>query len=146
MKSTEFVPNMRCYQAVIQVRRGTVRATARTLIFAESSLQARVLLEAMYGQGSVASVAQIHEQRLGEVASPNNALVPAEPRVFPTAYRQRLIRNALVNKLKRDALQVNPTIDDIRAARDEFKTLQKRADFQHAEKMRLSALRQRRPK
>ena len=139
VKIIEITQGMNCYQAVIRTQRGTTRITARTLIFATSAADARALLVAQYGAGSVQSISRVAERDLRETAA-----VPVQPKIFPKAYKQRLVRNALVNRIKQNALHVNPTIDDLKAAQDQFDTEQKRADLEYAEEMKWAAIRQKR--
>ena len=139
MKIIEITQGMNCYQAVIRTQRGPSRISSKTMIFATSVKDAQALLTAQYGAGSVQSISRMEERCLRETAP-----VPVEPKIFPKAYKQRLVRNALVNRIKQNALRVNPTIDDLKAAQDQFYIGQKRADLEYAEHMKWAAIRQRR--
>ena len=70
------------------------------------------------------------------------------PRILPTAYTHKLAQNALLAQMKRNALQVKPTIDDLRAAQDKFETEQKRIDREYDEwaedKLKWAEIRKRR--
>ena len=136
MKITEIVNGVHCYVATVRIKRGKTTTTAKTIIYAENATQARNLLTAMYGDDSVVSVNKVSESDLNETnlpkAVPNRTIPRADekpvPRVLPTAYTKKLAQNSLVNHMKRHALQVKPTIDDLRAAQDDFETEQKRID------------------
>lgn len=141
MKITEIVNGVHCYVATVRLKRGKTTNTAKTIIFAENATQARNLLSLMYGDNSVVSVSKVSEADLNETninqAVPNRTIPRADekpvPRVLPTAYTKKLAQNALLNQMKRNALQVTPTIDDLRAAQDDFEIEQKRIDREYDE-------------
>ncbi len=145
MKITEIVNGVHCYVATVRIKRGKTTTTAKTIIHAENATQARNLLSAMYGDDSVVSVSKVSESDLNETNLPKavpNGTIPRPtptqapkpvPRVLPTAYTQKLTQNSLVNQMKRNALQVKPTIDDLRAAQDDFESEQKRIDREYDE-------------
>ena len=135
MKITEIVNGVHSYVATVRVKRGKTTTTAKTIIYAENATQARNLLSAMYGDNSVISVNKVSESDLNEtvpnrtIPRPTQTQTPKPiPRVLPTAYTHKLAQNALLAQMKRNALQVKPTIDDLRAAQDDFETEQKRID------------------
>ena len=139
MKITEIVNGIHCYVAAVRIKRGKSTATAKTIIHAESITQARNLLSAMYGDNSVVSVSKVSESDLNETqlnqavlnrTTPTQATKPA-PTILPTAYTHKLTQNALLAQMKRNALHVKPTIDDLRAAQDDFETEQKRIDREY---------------
>jgi hypothetical protein len=144
MKITEIVNGVHCYVATVRIKRGKTTATAKTIIYAENATQARNLLSLMYGDNSVVSVNKVSESDLNEATVnqvvPNRTTSPQAPklvpRVLPTAYTQKLAQNALLAQMKRNALQVKPTIDDLRAAQDKFETEQKRIDREYDEALR----------
>ncbi len=156
MKITEIVNGIHCYVATVRAKSGKTTATAKTIIFAENATQARNLLTAMYGDDSVVSVNKVSESDLNETnlpkAVPNRTTqrpVPKPvPRVLPTAYTHKLAQDALVNQMKRNALQLKPTIDDLKAAKSDFEVEQKRIDRAYDEalkdKEKWAAIRKRR--
>jgi hypothetical protein len=148
MKITEIVNGVHSYVATVRAKRGKTTTTAKTIIYAESNTQARNLLSAMYGDDSVVSVSKVSESDLNETnmnhavpdrTTPRPTQTQATkpiPRVLPTAYTHKLAQNALLAQMKRDALQVKPTIDDLRAAQDKFETEQKRIDRAYDEALK----------
>lgn len=150
MKITEIVNGVHSYVVTVRVKRGKTTTTAKTIIHAESITQARNLLSAMYGDSSVVSVSKVSESDLSEsnlnqtnlIQTVPNRTTPRPPptqahkpvpRVLPTAYAHKLAQNALLAQMKRNALQVKPTIDDLRAAQDKFETEQNRIDREYEE-------------
>ena len=148
MRITEILVSIHCFVAVVRVKRGKTTTTAKTIIHAENATQARNLLCLMYGDNSVVSVSKVAESDLNETTV--NQVVPNRttprpsqtqatkpiPRILPTAYTHKLAQNALLAQMKRNALQVKPTIDDLRAAQDKFETEQKRIDRAYDEMLR----------
>jgi len=132
MKITEIVNGVHCYVATVRIKRGKTTTTAKTIIHAENITLARNLLSVMYGEDSVISVSKVYESDLNE-AVPNGTIPSHVPRLLPKAYTQKLTRNALVNQMKRNALHVKPTIDDLRIAQDKFEGEQKRIDREYEE-------------
>jgi hypothetical protein len=148
MKITEIVNGVHSYVATVRIKRGKTTTTAKTIIHAESITQARNLLSAMYGDNSVFSVSKVAESDLNETnlnqvvphrtiprLTPTQVTKPI-PRVLPTAYTHKLAQNVLLAQMKRNALQVKPTIDDLRAAQDKFETEQKRIDRAYDEALK----------
>jgi len=148
MKITEIVNGVHCYVATVRAKRGKTTTTAKTIIYAESTTQARNLLSLMYGDDSVVSVTKVNQSDLHETylnqAVPNRTIPrPAQtqapklvPRILPTAYTHKLAQNALLAQMKRNALHVKPTIDDLRAAQDKFEGKQKRIDRAYDEALK----------
>jgi hypothetical protein len=148
MKITEIVNGVHSYVATVRVKRGKTTTTAKTIIHAESITQARNLLSAMYGDNSVVSVSKVSESDLNEtnlVQTVSNRAIPRltptqatkpVPRILPTAYTHKLAQNALLAQMKRNALQVKPTIDDLRIAQDKFEGEQKRIDRAYDEALK----------
>ena len=152
MKITEIVKGIHCYVATVRAKRGKTTTTAKTIIYAESTTQARNLLSLMYGDSSVVSVSKVSESDLNETqlkqTVPNRTTSPQAPRpaqtqapkpvprILPTAYTHKLAQNALLAQMKRNALHVKPTIDDLRAAQDKFEGEQKRIDRAYDEMLR----------
>ena len=152
MKITEIVNAVHCYVATVRAKRGKTTTTVKTIIHAENATQARNLLSLMYGDESVVSVTKVNESDLHETylnqAVPNRTTAPQAPRpaqtqapkpvprILPTAYTHKLAQNALLAQMKRNALHVKPTIDDLRAAQDKFEGEQKRIDRDYDEAMK----------
>ena len=135
MKITEIVNGIYCFTAIVRAVNGKSRTTARTMIFADGISQARALLSSMYGKDNVLSVSRVSEAHLDE-AVPNGTAKNSVPRILPTAYTHKLAQNALLAQMKHNALQVKPTIDDLRAAQDKFEGEQKRIDRAYDEKLK----------
>jgi hypothetical protein len=144
MKITEIVNGIHCYVATVRIKRGKTTTTAKTIIHAENATQSRNLLSLMYGDNSVVSVSKVAESDLNETSA--NQVVPhrTTPRlapksvltILPTAYTHKLTQNALFAQMKRNALHVKPTIDDLRAAQDKFEGEQKRIDRAYDEALK----------
>jgi hypothetical protein len=153
MKITEIVNGVHSYVATVRVKRGKTTTTAKTIIYAENATQARNLLSLMYGDNSVVSVSKVSESDLNE-AVPNRTTSPQAtkpiPRILPAAYTHKLAQNALLAQMKRNALHVKPTIDDLKAAQDKFEGEQKRVNREYEESLKDSekwaAIRKRRLK
>ncbi len=136
MKITEIVNGVHSYVATVRVKRGKTTTTAKTIIHAENATQARNLLSLMYGDNSVVSVSKVSDSDLNETSVnqvvPNRTIPRADqkpiPGVLPTAYTHKLAQKALLDQMKRNALHVKPTIDDLRAAQDKFEGEQKRVN------------------
>jgi hypothetical protein len=148
MKITEIVNGVHSYVATVRVKRGKTTTTAKTIIHAENATQARNLLSLMYGDNSVVSVSKVSVSELDEANL--NQVVPNRtiprltqtqapkpiPTILPTAYTHKLAQNALLAQMKRNALHVKPTIDDLRAAQDKFEGEQKRIDRAYDEALK----------
>ena len=127
MKIKEIVTGIYIYSATIRIKRRKSSTTAKTVVFADGVSQARALLSAVYGDDAVVSVIRISGSQLTE-AVPNRTSSKPVPRILPTDYTHALAQKALFNQMKRNALHVKPTIDDLRAAHDDFETEQKRVN------------------
>ncbi len=139
MKITEIVNGVQCYVATVRMKSGKTTTTAKTIIYAENITQAKNLLSAMYGDDSVVSVSKVSESDLNETVPHRTTprLAPKSvPTILPTAYTHKLAQDALVNQMKRNALHVRPTIDDLRAAQDDFEGEQKRIDREYDEALK----------
>jgi hypothetical protein len=132
VKITEIVCGIFLYKATVRAKRGQSSATTKTIVFADGISQARALLAAMYGDENVVSVNRITEGQISE-AVPYTAkpVVQRVPRVLPTDYTHSLAQKALLNQMKRNALHVKPTIDDLRAAQSDFEAEQKRVNREY---------------
>ena len=130
MRINEIISNIYYYVATIKVKHGKSNTTSRTIIYADGMSQARALLVASYGENSVLTLSRVNDSQLDETV-PNRTKVLQTPKVLPTTYTHKLAQNALVNQMKRNALHVKPTIDDLRAAQDKFEGEQKRIDREY---------------
>lgn len=135
MKITEIVNGVHCYIATVRIKRGKATTTAKTIIYAENATKARNLLTAMYGDDSVISVNKVAESDLNETV-PSGTISSHVPKLLPTAYTHKLAQNALLAQIKRNSLQVKPTVDDLRAAQDKFEGEQKRIDRAYDEALK----------
>jgi hypothetical protein len=134
VKITEIVAGMDCFRATIKVKRGKSSTMAKTIVFADGVTQARALLAATYGDENVVSVNRVTKNEVSE-SLPYRAkpVVQRVPKVLPTEYTHALAKKAVLNQMKRNALYVKPTIDDLRAAQDEFEAEQKRVNREYEE-------------
>ncbi len=150
MKIKEIINCVQSFAATVRIKGGKTTTPSKTIIYAENATQARNLLSAMYGDNSVVSVSKMSESDFSEsdlnetnliqtvpfrtTPRPTPTQVPKPiPRVLPTAYTHKLAQNALLAQMKRNALQVKPTIDDLRIAQDKFEGEQKRIDREYEE-------------
>ncbi len=132
MKITEIVTGIDCFKATIKAKRGNSSTTVKTIVFADGISQARALLAAMYGEENVVSVTRITESEICEaVPYSTKPVAQRHPRVLPTQYTHSLAQKALLNQMKRNSLNVKPTIDDLRAAQSDFEAEQKRVDREY---------------
>jgi hypothetical protein len=145
MKIIEIVNGIHCYVATVRIKQGKTKTTAKTIIYAESIAQARNLLTAMYGDDSVISVSKVSESNLKE-AVPNRTKSNLVPQVMPTEYTHDLAQKRLLNQMKRNAVNVKPTSDDLKAARSDFEVEQKRVDREYENKQKWAEIRKRRLK
>ena len=143
MRITEIIKNIYCYAATIRTKHGKSTTTAKTLFWANGISEARALLTAAYGDNSVVSVCRVNDDQLSE-AVPNGTKLWRKPRVLPTIFMHDIAQQELLNQIKRDALRVKPTVDDLRAAQDEFDVQQKRVNRSYANKQKWAAIRKRR--
>jgi hypothetical protein len=70
------------------------------------------------------------------------------PRVFPNRYKRDVVQKFLLKQLKRNAMIIRPTSDDLVAARSDFEAEQKRVDREYekraADKLKWAEIRKRR--
>lgn len=145
----EIVAGIDLFKAIIKAKRGKSLTTVKTAVFADGISQARALLAATYGDENVVSVSRITDNLMNEtIPSRKKPVAQPVPKVLPTEYAHNLAQNALLNQLKRNSLQVKPTIDDLRAAQSDFEAEQKRLDREYDEilkdKEKWAAIRKRR--
>jgi hypothetical protein len=143
MKITEIVNGIHCYVATVRIKRGKFTTAGKTIIYAESTAQARKLLTVTFGDKSVVSVNKVSESDLNE-AVPKRAKPNPVPQVLPTEYTHDLAQKALVNQMKQNALQVKPTVHDLKAAQSDFEAERKRVNREYENKLKWAEIRRRR--
>ena len=123
MRIDEVVNPLKKYLATVRVS-GTM---AKTLIDAESSSQATLLLGKMYGKNNVVSVTTVHL---------DETLIP-QP--LPSQEKHNEVINNLTKQITQNANKLRPTKRDIQIAVDRVKTNQKRANREYEQKMRINS-------
>jgi len=104
--------------------------TVKTIVYADGISQARAMLSGIFDDSNVISVSRISKAEINE-ASLGSADQVINPRVFPNRYKRDLAQKLLLQQLKRSAMIVRPTADDLKAARSDFETEQKRVDREY---------------
>lgn len=145
MKVIEIVNGIHCYVATVRIKRGKSTTTAKTIIYAESITQARTLLSSMYGDDSVISVKKVAESDLNEAAPKRPKSNPVS-QVMPTEYIHDLAQKLLLKQLKQNALNVKPTVHDLKVAQSDFEIEQKRVNREYENKQKWDEVRKRRIK
>ena len=125
MRINEVVSPLKKYLATVRVS-GTM---AKTLIDAESSSHATLLLGKLYGKSNVVSVTCVH---LDET-------LIAQP--LPSQEKHNEVIDNLTKQITQNANKLRPTKRDIQIAVDRVKTNQKRANREYKKKLRVSSLR-----
>ena len=125
MRINEVVSPLKKYLATVRVS-GTM---AKTLIDAESSSHATLLLGKMYGKSNVVSVTCVH---LDET-------LIAQP--LPSQIKHSEVINNLTSQITSNANKLKPTQKDLEIAINRYKTNQKRANREYEDKRRLRSLR-----
>ena len=123
MRIDEVVNPLKKYLATVRVS-GTM---AKTLIDAESSNQAALLLGKMYGKNNVISVSCVH---LDET-------LIAQP--LPSQIKHAEVINNLTSQITRNANKLQPTQKDIEVAVNRYKLNQKRANREYQKKLKVSS-------
>jgi len=123
MRINEVVSPLKKYLATVRVS-GTV---AKTLIDAESSSHATLLLGKLYGKSNVISVTCVH---LDET-------LIAQP--LPSQIKHSEVINNLTSQITQNANKLKPTQKDIEIAINNYKTNQKRANREYRKKQRISS-------
>ena len=123
MRINEVVSPLKKYLATVRVS-GTM---AKTLIDAESSSQATLLLGKMYGKNNVVSVTTVHL---------DETLIP-QP--LPSQEKHNEVINNLTKQITQKVNKLRATKRDIEIAIDRVKTNQKRANREYDQKMRISS-------
>ena len=125
MRINEVVSPLKKYLATVRVS-GTM---AKTLIDAESSSHATLLLGKMYGKSNVVSVTCVH---LDET-------LIAQP--LPSQMKHSEVINNLTSQITKQANKLKPTQKDIEIAVNRYKTNQKRANREYQKQLRLISIR-----
>ena len=125
MRINEVVSPLKKYLATVRVS----STMAKTLIDAESSSHATLLLGKLYGKSNVASVTCVH---LDET-------LIAQP--LPSQAKHSEVINNLTSQITKQANRLKPTQKDIEIAVNRYKTNQKRANREYQKQLRLSSVR-----
>jgi len=123
MLINEVVSPLKKYLATVRVS----GAMAKTLIGAESSSQANLLLGKLYGKSNVISVTCVH---LDETLIPHP---------LPSQIKHAEIINNLTSQITRNANKLQPTQKDIEIAVNRYKTNQKRVNRGYQKKLRVNS-------
>ena len=123
MRINEVISPLKKYLATVRVS-GTM---AKTLIDAESSSHATLLLRKMYGKSNVVSVTCVH---LDET-------LIAQP--LPSQMKHSEVINNLTSQITKNANKLQPTQKDIEIAVNRYKTNQKRANREYRKNQRISS-------
>jgi hypothetical protein len=130
VRINEIVCGISGFLATIRVKRGKSSMTVKTIVYADGISQARAMLSKIFDDSNIISVSRISDAEINEAS-----LVSAEkiinPRVFPNRYKRDLAQKLLLQQLKRNAMIVRPTADDLKAARSDFEAEQKRVDREY---------------
>ncbi len=121
--------------------------TVKTVVYADGISQARAMLSEIFDDSNVMSVSRISDAEINETT-----LVSADqminPRVFPNRYKRDVAQKLLLKQLKRNAMIIRPTTDDLEAARSDFEAEQKRVDREYEkwaeDKLKWAEIRKRR--
>ena len=125
MRINEVVSPLKKYLATVRVS-GTM---AKTLINAESSGHATLLLGKLYGKQNVVSVTCVH---LDET-------LIAQP--LPSQVKHSEVINNLTSQITKNANKLRPTKKDLEIAINNYKISQKRVNREYEDKRRLRSLR-----
>jgi len=125
MRINEVVSPLKKYLATVRVS----GSMAKTLIDAESSSHATLLLRKLYGKSNVVSVTCVH---LDET-------LIAQP--LPNQVKHSEVINNLTSQITSNANKLQPTQKDLEIAINRYKTSQKRANREYQKRIRLSSLR-----
>ena len=125
MQINEVISPLKKYLATVKIK-GT---QAKTVIYAETTTHARLMLEKQFGQSNVVSVSCTHI---------DETLI-AQP--LPTQEKHSEVINRLTSLITKNANKLRPTKNDLEIAIDRYKTNQKRVNRDFEEKQRLRSLR-----
>ena len=145
MRIDEIVSGIGRYLATVRVKRGKSSMTIKTIVYADGISQARAMLSEIFDDSNVMSVSRISDVEINE-ASLASADQIINPRVFPNRYKRDLAQKLLLQQLQRNALQVKPSLDDLRAAQSDFEAEQKRVNRDYENKLKWAEIRKRRLK
>jgi hypothetical protein len=123
MRINEVVSPLKKYLATVRVN-GTM---AKTLIDAESSSQATLLLGKLYGKSNVVSITCVHL---------DETLIP-QP--LPSQIKHAEVINNLTSQITSKANKLQPTQKDIEIAVNRYKTNQKRANRGYQKKLKINS-------
>jgi len=123
MRINEVVSPLKKYLATVKVS----GIMAKTLIDAESSSYATLLLGKMYGKSNVVSVTCVN---LDET-------LIAQP--LPSQIKHSEVINNLTSQITKQANKLKPTQKDVEIAVNRYKTNQKRANREYQKQLRLSS-------
>ena len=147
MRIDEVISGINRYLATVRVKRGKSSTTVKTVVYADGISQARAMLSEIFDDSNVMAVSRISDTEINEagIASPDQII---NPRVFPNRYKHDIAQRALLQHLKRNAMIVRPSADDLKAARSDFEAEQKRVDREYEkwaeEKLKWIEIRKRR--
>ena len=125
MQINEVISPLKKYLATVKVK-GT---QAKTVIYAETTTHARLMLEKQFGQSNVVSVSCTHI---------DETLI-TQP--LPSQEKHSEVINRLTSLITKNANKLRPTKKDLEIAIDRYKTNQKRVNRDFEEKQRLRTLR-----
>jgi len=125
MRINEVVSPLKKFLATVKVS----GSLAKTMIYAESTSHAILLLGKMYGNSNITSVTSLH---LDET-------LIAQP--LPSQVKHTEVINNLTNQITKNANRLLPTQKDVHVAINNYKTNQKRANRDYEDKKRLRSLR-----
>ena len=123
MRINEVISPLKKYLATVKVS-GTM---AKTLIDAESSSHATLLLVKLYGKSNVVSLTCIH---LDET-------LITQP--LPSQIKHAEVINNLTSQITSKANKLQPTQKDVEIAVNRYKTNQKRANREYQKKIKASS-------
>ncbi len=135
------------YLATVRVKRVKSSMTVKKIVYADGISQARAVLSEIFDDSNVMSVLRISDAEINEsgLVSPDQI---TNPRVFPNRYKRDFAQKLLLQQLKRNAMIVRPTADDLEPALSEFEAEQKRVDREYEnwaeDKLKWAEIRKRR--
>ncbi len=132
MRINEIAGGISGFLATIRVKRGKSSMTVKTVVYADGISQARAMLSEIFDDSNVMSVSRISDVEINE-ASLISADQIINPRVFPNRYKRDVAQKLLLKQLKRNAMIIRPTADDLEDARSDFEAEQKRVNREYEE-------------
>ncbi len=130
----------------VRAKLGKTAIASNTSIYADSTRNSGKLLAAKFGSNGVVSFNRVSESELADTG-PNKIIPKPVQRILPTKYARSLAQKTLLNQMKRNALHVKPTIDDLKAAQSDFEAEQKRVNREYEkwaeEKLKWAEIRKR---